>query len=189
MRLQNDELETRRLVLRPLRQEDSFQTQLLFPQWDIVKFLNATVPWPYPEDGVFQFYRDIAIPSIERGDEWHWTIRLKETPDLHIGVISLHRIRVDNRGYWLGIPWQGRGLMTEAVAAVNDYWFDVLGFQVLRAPKAIANESSRRISIKTGMRVIGLEERDFVSGRLMAEIWEINAEEWRQARKLLISGF
>jgi len=153
------------------------------------KIFECHCSMPYPEDGVFQFYRDIAIPSIERGDEWHWTIRLKGTPDLPIGVISLHRISVDNRGYWLGIPWQGRGLMTEAVAAVNDYWFDVLGFQVLRAPKAIANESSRRISIKTGMRMIGLEERDFVSGRLMAEIWEINAEEWRQARKLLISGF
>jgi hypothetical protein len=26
--------------------------------------------------------------------------------------------------------------MTEAVVAVNDYWFDVLGFTVLRAPKS-----------------------------------------------------
>jgi [ribosomal protein S5]-alanine N-acetyltransferase len=183
--MQNNELETKRLILRPLRLEDAKQTQRLFPQWDIVKFLNATVPWPYPPNGVFQFYRDDAFPAIERGEEWHWTLRLKESPGDHIGVISLHRSRADNRGYWLGIPWQGRGLMTEAVSAVNDYWFDVLGFQLLRAPKAISNESSRRISIKTGMRMIGLEERDFVSGRLMAEIWEINAEEWKQARKLI----
>jgi RimJ/RimL family protein N-acetyltransferase len=75
--------------------------------------------------------------------------------------------------------------MTEAVASVNDYWFDVLGFTVLRAPKAIANIASRRISEKTGMRMIAHEERDFVSGRLMAEIWEIKADEWKQARKLL----
>ncbi len=72
--------------------------------------------------------------------------------------------------------------MTEAVVAVNDYWFDVLGFPVLRAPKAIANIASRRISEKTGMRVISSEERDYVSGRLMAEIWEITAEEWRAKR-------
>ncbi|MGA7350151.1 MAG: GNAT family N-acetyltransferase [Acidobacteriaceae bacterium] len=72
--------------------------------------------------------------------------------------------------------------MTEAVIAVNDYWFDVLGFPVLRAPKAIANVASRRISEKTGMRMIDAEERNFVSGRLESEIWEITAEEWRAFR-------
>jgi [ribosomal protein S5]-alanine N-acetyltransferase len=185
MLMQNDELETKRLILRPLRLEDADQTQRLFPFWDVVKFLNASIPWPYPRDGVIQYYREIAIPAIERGDEWHWTLRLKESLSEHIGVIGLHRGETDNRGYWIGLPWQGRGLMTEAVAAVNDYWFDILGFPVLRAPKAFANIRSRRISEKTGMRMIGLEERDFVSGRLMAEIWEINAEEWKQARKLL----
>lgn len=52
---------------------------------------------------------------------------------------------------------------------MNDYWFDVLGFSVLRAPKAVANLASRRISEKTGMRVIATHERDYVSGRLLAE--------------------
>ena len=49
--------------------------------------------------------------------------------------------------------------MTEAVSAVNDYWFDVLGFRVLRAPKAVENSASRRMSEKTGMRVIARQER------------------------------
>jgi RimJ/RimL family protein N-acetyltransferase len=75
--------------------------------------------------------------------------------------------------------------MTEAVAVVTDYWFDVLGFPVLRAPKAVANTASRRISEKTGMRVIATLERDYVSGRLPAEIWEITADEWREKRKHL----
>jgi ribosomal-protein-alanine N-acetyltransferase len=85
----------------------------------------------------------------------------------------------------MGLPWQGRGLMTEAVTAVNDYWFDVLGFSVLRAPKAAVNLASRRISEKTGMRVVATLERDYVSGRFLAEIWEITAEEWREKRLLL----
>ena len=182
------ELETERLLLRPLQLADAEQTQRLFPQWEIVKFLNAKVPWPYPEDRVFSYYRDVALPAIERGEEWHWTLRLKESPEQHIGTVSLHRDEWDNRGYWLGLPWQGRGLMTEAVAAVNDYWFDVLGFSVLRAPKAAVNLASRRISEKTGMRVIATVERDYVSGRFMAEIWEITAEEWREKRVLLRAG-
>jgi [ribosomal protein S5]-alanine N-acetyltransferase len=185
----NPELETERLLLLPLRLEDSQQTQRLFPHWEIVKFLHMNVPWPYPADGAYTFYRDLALPAIARGDEWHWTIRLKESPVEHIGAIGLCRNEWDNRGYWLGIPWQGRGLMTEAVVAVNNYWFDILGNSVLRAPKAVANQASRRISEKTGMRMIALEERDFVSGRLMAEIWEITAEEWRTVRQKFNKSF
>lgn len=78
--------------------------------------------------------------------------------------------------------------MTEAVAAVNDYWFDILGFTVLRAPKAVANIASRRISEKTGMRVIARFERDYVRGRLPAELWEITAEEWGNWKKLMSGG-
>lgn len=95
-----------------------------------------------------------------------------------IGSISLIKRENDNRGFWLGLPWQGQGLMTEATEAANDYWFNVLNFKVLRTQKAIANAASRRISEKNGMRVIATVEREYVSGKLMAEVWEITAEEW-----------
>jgi RimJ/RimL family protein N-acetyltransferase len=177
-----DVLETERLILRPLRLEDAARTQEIFPHWEVVKYLNAIIPWPFPEDGVLNYYRDVALPTMARGEEWFWTLRLKEFPENHIGAIHLRRGENNNRGFWLGIPWQGRGLMTEAVEAVTDYWFDVLGFSVLRAPKAVGNVASRRISEKTGMRPVGTEVRDFVSGRLLSEIWEITAEEWRERR-------
>lgn len=176
-------LETERLLLQPLQLADAEQSDLLFPQWEIVKYLNAAIPWPYPANVAYPRYRDIILPAIERGEEWHWSLRLKSAPDRLIGKISVYRGEWDNRGYWLGLPWHGQGLMTEAVAAVNDYWFDVLGFSVLRAPKAVANIASRRISEKTGMRVIATLERDYVCGRLPAEVWEITAEEWRNWKK------
>lgn len=174
-----DVLETRRLILRPLMLEDAARTQELFPQWEIVKYLNAIVPWPYPADGVLTYYRDMALPAIASGEQWYWTLRLKESPQEHIGAIHLRRAESNHRGFWLGLPWHGRGLMTEAVEVVNDYWFDVLDMPLLRLPKAVGNVASRRISEKTGMRLAGTEVRDYVSGRLMSEIWEITAEEWR----------
>jgi RimJ/RimL family protein N-acetyltransferase len=176
------ELETERLLLRPLEVADAEQVQRLFPQWEIVKYLNAVVPWPYPDDGALTYYRDRALPAMARGEEWHWTLRLKEKPEQIIGAIGLIRGVTDNPGFWIAPEWQGKGLMTEAVIAVNDYWFEVLGFPVLRAPKAIANAASRRISEKTGMRVVGTEERNLVSGRQLSEMWEITAEEWRRFR-------
>jgi hypothetical protein len=42
-----DVLETPRLILCPLRLEDAVRTQEIFPRWEIVRYLNAIVPWPY----------------------------------------------------------------------------------------------------------------------------------------------
>ncbi len=177
-----DTLETRRLLLQPLQLEDAEQTQQLFPNWEIVRYLNHIVPWPYPPDGALTYYRDVLLPAMERGNEWHWTLRLRSHPGQIIGSIGLMQGENDNRGFWLGLPWHGQGLMTEASETVNAYWFETLGFSRLRAPKAIPNAASRRISEKNGMRVVAVEDRDFVSGRFPAEIWEITAEEWRRHR-------
>jgi RimJ/RimL family protein N-acetyltransferase len=176
-------LETRRLLLRPLELADAEQTQVLFPQWEIVRYLSNTVPWPYPPDGAYRYYRDLALPAMERDESWHWTLRLKTHPEPHIGSIALMRGEAKNRGFWLGLPWHGKGLMSEAADVVTDYWFDVLKFPVLRIPKAVDNVASRRISEKQGMRIVGTEEREYVSGRLLSEIWEITAEEWRARPK------
>jgi [ribosomal protein S5]-alanine N-acetyltransferase len=176
------ELETPRLVLRPLELADATQAQILFPHWEIVRYLANKVPWPYPADGAHTFYRDVALPAIQRGDAWHWSLRLKTNLEQLIGTIDLRKTENDNRGFWLALPWQGQGLMLEACDAVTDFWFDTLKFPVLRAPKAVVNVASRRISEKQGMRLVGTEERDYVCGRLLSEIWEITAEEWR-ARK------
>jgi ribosomal-protein-alanine N-acetyltransferase len=172
-------LETRRLVLRSMEFADVPQVQAVFPQWEIVKYLTASVPWPYPANGAEFFFREIALPRRERGEEWLWTIRWKKEPETIIGAITLGKSEHENRGFWLDPRFRGQGYMTEACDAVTDYWFEVLKFPVLRAPKAAANEASRRISISQGMRVIERMERDYVSGRLPAEVWEITAEEWR----------
>jgi ribosomal-protein-alanine N-acetyltransferase len=179
----SSELQTARLLLKPLELADAEQTQRLFPHWEIVRYLSHVVPWPYPADGAYRFYKDVALPAMQRGEQWHWTLRLKTAPQNLIGCISLLKGENENRGFWLGLPWQGQGLMSEATEVVTDYWFNVLKFKVLRAPKAIVNEASRRISAKNGMRVIATEEREYVSGKLLSEIWEITAEEWNARHK------
>ena len=175
------ELQTARLLLRPIAEDDAGQVQPLFAQWEVVQHLNAKVPWPFPEDGVLIYYREAALPAIASGEEWHWTLRLRSAPRIIIGSIGLMQGEI-NRGFWLATEWQGHGLMTEAVIAANDYWFNVLNFPVLRTSKAIANTTSRRISEKTGMRIIATGDYDYVCGQLPSETWEITAEEWRSWR-------
>jgi ribosomal-protein-alanine N-acetyltransferase len=170
---------TPRLILRPLELTDADAVQAVFPQWEIVQFLNRRIPWPYPPDGALTFLRDTALLAMRLGTAWHWSIRPKPEPEQLIGVISLMDQPDENRGFWLDPGWQGRGLMTEACSAVTDFWFETLERPVLRVPKASANLPSRRISERSGMRLIRTEDLDYVSGRLPSEIWEITREEWR----------
>lgn len=174
----NPTLHTERLILRPLELADAQSIQTHFPHWEVVRYLNAQVPWPYPADGALQYLETICLPAIARGEEWHWSIRLKSAPGQLIGNVSLMDSEGDNRGFWLATQWQGQGLMAEASAAVTRYWFETLQRPLLRAPKAAPNLASRRISERTGMRLIACDEDDFVGGRFPREIWEITRQEW-----------
>jgi RimJ/RimL family protein N-acetyltransferase len=175
-------LETARLILRPIELADALAVQELFPHWDIVRYMNAKIPWPYPADGALQFIRDVALPAMERGEQWVWAIRLKGGPSHLIGVINLSAAKDENRGFWLGLPWQGQGLMTEACEAVTGFWFAGLGRDRLRVSKAAANAASRRVSQRQGAQLIAVEERDYVAGRLAAEVWELTREDWNSHR-------
>lgn len=183
MTVETPSLTTPRLLLRPLELLDADAAQCLFPHWKIVRFLASSVPWPYPSDGVLRHIRDRLLPAVQQGSEWHWSIRLRTSPDQLIGMIGLMDQPNDNRGFWLDPAWQKQGLMSEASAAVTEYWFETLKRPVLRAPKAVANSRSRRISERGGMRVIAKEERNYVSGRLPAETWEITRDEWLARRR------
>ena len=172
------ELNTPRLLLKPLQLSDAAAIQLHFAQWDVVRFLNARVPWPYPHDGALRFVEDVCLPAVARGEQWHWTIRLRGDPDAVIGSISLMLEPDNNRGFWLAPAWQGLGYMTEACMAVDTFWFFDRQQPVMRVPKAACNTASRRLSERAGMRMIRRGENDYVSGRLPEELWEISREQW-----------
>jgi RimJ/RimL family protein N-acetyltransferase len=176
-------LETARLILRPLAPDAAPAIQRHFPQWAVVEFLDARVPWPYPADGAATYIRDIALPAMAERREWHWTLSARDwigpADDNLLGVISLMRAEDNNRGFWLRPEWRGRGLMTEACAAVTAFWFEDLDQPVLRVPKAVANQGSRRLSERTGMRLVGQGEKDYVSGPQPSELWELTRADWR----------
>ena len=175
-------LETDRLLLRPLTLADAPAIQAVFPVWEVVRWMTATVPWPYPDDGAETFVTKVALPGMAEGTAWHWSIRRKAEPGRLIGVVTLSEARDDNRGFWIDPVWQGQGFATEASDAVTDYWFEGLGKNVLRVPKAVANPASRRISEKRGMRVVQRLELPLVSGVQEAELWEIDRETWQRSR-------
>ncbi|WP_318363013.1 GNAT family N-acetyltransferase [Enterobacter sp.] len=183
-------LYTERLLLKPLASEDASQIQLLFPRWEIVRYMVSSVPWPYPDNGAESYVNNVALPDMANGIAWFWTIRNLETPDKLMGVICLYDVEDNNRGFWLAPEHQGQGFMREASNAATDYWFNSLNKTVLRAPKAALNSRSKIISESSGMRLIRTEKKDYVSGLLDSELWEITREEWnaRQGSRALLSA-
>lgn len=131
-----------------------------------------------PEDGASRYVNNVALPAAANGTAWFWTIRLKTAPERVIGLITLSDEVDNNRGFWLDPRWHRQGLMTEACHRVTDFWFNTLNREVLRAPKACDNSGSKKISHRSGMRLIRVEKKQFICGLLDAELWEITKAEW-----------
>src|SRR5260370_16929702 len=100
------------LLLYPLELADAAQILLLFPHWEIFRYLATQVPWPYPPDGAHKFIRDVALPAVARGEAWHWTLRLASNPDHIIGSIHLRKKENNNLGLLLFLPSQPQTLLT-----------------------------------------------------------------------------
>lgn len=177
------QLESPRLVLRPLELSDAPDIQKHFASWSIIQHLSVSVPWPYPANGAETFTR-AALAEIERGDAMYWTIRLRSAPEEAVGLLGY--IVADrpggNRGFWLAEHLHGQGLMTEAVEAFQDFVFFELGLERIEVGNAINNPASRRVKEKTGARFIGHDKLAHRDGENTSEIWEVTRERWSKLR-------
>ena len=177
-------LTTDRLVLRPLRASDAPAIQEHFARWSIIQYLSTDVPWPYPEDGAASFIEH-RMDVLKSSEDLTWAITERNNDEL-IGLIDYwaDSARHDNRGFWLAEPWHGRGYMTEAIIAVQDYLFLELEIDRILVMNAIDNLRSRRIKEKTGARLVGRVSFSHRNGCDESEQWEVTRESWRRFRGL-----
>ena len=173
-------IETARLILRPLEARDTAAIQRIFPQWELVKHLHATVPWPYPADGAAT-NMDQCLESMAKGEKFYWAITLKGGDDELRGRMDLWAFdpaRRDSRGFWLDPDLWGQGLMTEAAEAVTAYAFETLEYPWLYLTNATANRASARVKEKQGAALAYVEPHDFVAGPGERQVWLLTREAW-----------
>jgi ribosomal-protein-serine acetyltransferase len=87
-------------------------------------------------------------------------------------------------GYWLGEPFQGRGIVTRACQRFFDFAFDELGLHRMALKAAVGNAPSRAVAERLGMREEGVE-RDgcrIAAGYLDLVRYGILEDEWRGRR-------
>ncbi len=74
-----------------------------------------------------------------------------------IGICSIElREGEAEIGYWLGVPFWGRGYATEAVRALIDHAFGELGHEALVSGARVSNPASRRVLEKCGFQWTGV---------------------------------
>lgn len=177
-------LETDRLVLRPISLDDAPAIQKHFNNWEIIQHLGLAVPWPYPNDGAETWIRDAMLPKIKNGDTHAWVLTEREGDQQAIGVLHYRKEleSAGNRGFWLAVPYQGKGYMTEAVTALNDFLFFELGVKRYEVCNAKSNIASRRVKEKTGAIFVRYGNCPHHSGDKTSEHWEITYENWAKIR-------
>ncbi|RYG27849.1 N-acetyltransferase [bacterium] len=174
--------ETARLILLPIGMDDAPRIQKLFANPNVLRHMNAVIPFPYPPDGAVSFLETI-LPRIEAFELYAWSIVEREMPEQGlIGSITLDPLsEADSRGFWLGEPYWRRGFMKEATTAVTDFAFDELGMDRLLLSNAEKNGASHRLKEISGAEVIGREEANFTGGPDISVKWRLTRGGWRSS--------
>ena len=141
------ELETRRLILRPLRDDDAPAMARALNNYEVSKFLSR-VPFPYTLDDARFF---IALQRSFDPRSRVCAIGFRAAPDELIGVVAYER-KADGEGfefgYWLSESCWGMRIMTEAAQAMVAHAFLADGVDVLES--GFWNPVSGRLLAKLG---------------------------------------
>ena len=180
-------LTTERLILRAMRHEDAADIQRLAGAYEVA--LNTfTVPHPYP-DGVAEQWIAGSEQRFAKSEVLTLAITLRETGEL-VGVIGLRfRPRHDNAemGYWVGVPYWGRGYTTEAARAMLQWGFEERKLKRIFGRHFARNPASGRVLQKIGMQYEGTlrahtkkwgEYQDLVLYAMLREEWSVVSGQW-----------
>jgi ribosomal-protein-alanine N-acetyltransferase len=143
-------LATGRLLLRPYTLADARAVQRLCGDYAVAA--TTLLPHPYP-DGLAEAWIASLREGIERGDAAAFAVTLAGEGTLIGGV----RLRIDpahargELGFWVAKHCWGRGYGTEAVRAVIEYGFSVIGLHRVHAMHFSRNPASGRVMEKCGM--------------------------------------
>lgn len=149
-------LETERLLLRPFQLTDAVDVRRLIGDIRVSRNLSL-VPHPYPE-GLAEEWISGQRADYEAGKNLNFAMTLKNSGEL-MGSIGLHPkedlLRAEV-GYWVGVPYWGKGYTTEALTEMIRFGFDDFALQRIFATHFVSNPASGRVMEKVGMQLEGL---------------------------------
>ena len=148
-------LETKRLAMRAPRLEDAKTVAALANDRRIAENV-ARIPHPYRMADAESFISG----ANTAGGEAVFLITLRDETVIGACGLMLQELKgqesAPELGYWLGVPYWGKGYATEALHAVIDYAFTDLAHEALQAGARVTNPASRRVLEKCGFQWTGV---------------------------------
>lgn len=149
-------IETERLLLRPFSADDA---EAMYRNWasdgEVTKYLT----WPaHANAGVTKAILEEWVPCYAQKNYYHWAIVLKERgePIGSIAAMQLHEeTDTAHIGYCLGRAWWHQGIMSEALKAVMNFFFDEVGANRVESRHDPRNPHSGAVMKKCGMQYEG----------------------------------
>ena len=161
------EIAGKNILLRPWRSGD---------EGSLVRYANNRKIWVHLRDRFPYPY------TRKDAREWIRSTRRRTGPPLHFAIDVLgeavggaglepgsdvHRLAAEV-GYWLGEPFWGRGLATEATRYLTEYAFEQFDYERLQAIVFESNPASCRVLEKAGYELEARMKRSiFKDGKLM----------------------
>jgi [ribosomal protein S5]-alanine N-acetyltransferase len=140
-------LRTARLVLRPFTPEDAPAVEQLAGAYEIA--LNTLmIPHPYPPGAAAQW---IGKHQADFDEDRMIHFALDDGQVAGAMVLVNKGDGIAEIGYWVGVPFWGRGYASEAARAVVKYGFDERGLHRIYAQHFVRNPASGRVLQNVGM--------------------------------------
>jgi len=155
-----------RCAIRPWRLDDAESLTKHANNRKVWLGLRDLFPHPYTIDDAHEFLQKKIIGQSA-------TIFCIEINGAAVGGIGIHPGQDVHRhtatlGYWLGAEFWGRGIMTEAVAALTDFCFENFPLRRISAEVFANNPASARVLEKAGFTFEGrLKNNVIKDGKLL----------------------
>ncbi|MGE6107275.1 GNAT family N-acetyltransferase [Aeromonas sobria] len=141
------------LTLRPLLPGDETWIRRYCRDAALSRY-TLNIPHPYPDEGALDWLR-LCWRRQALGQGWSWAITLDdEGGEEAVGTLSLGQD--GSLAWWVGLPWQHRGLATRAARLVRDFAFGRARLPEINACHMTANLASGRVMAKLGMVDLGV---------------------------------
>lgn len=150
-------LETQRLILRRFRLDDA---EAMYKNWASDSEVTKYLTWPaHPSVNITKVLLGSWVASYEKMDNYQWAIVPKDNGDEPIGSIAAVQVKDDlgiiHIGYCMGRAWWHQGIMSEALKALIDFFFDQVDANRIESRHDPRNPHSGMVMKKCGMRYEG----------------------------------
>ncbi len=151
--------------LKAIAHSDLGDMALLANDPAIAANLRDSFPSPYSLKDAEEFYELIQQGKIKNA----WGIYVK---DKIAGVITLtpqtdiyqHSAEI---GYWLGAPFHGKGVMSEAVSLLSDYGLKEMHLHRIYAGVFAYNIASQKVLMKAGFHLEAIKKQAVIKNGVM----------------------